>query len=248
MKKLVGKVAVVTGGSAGIGYAIAKRFVAEGATVFIMSRRQTELDAAVQGIGKGITGVCGDVSVMADLDRLYGLVKDETGHIDILCANAACGSYAPIDAVTEGHVDQMLSTNVKGTVFTVQKALPLMTDGGSIILTGSMVSIVGTPMLGIYSATKAAVRSLARSWILDLRPRRIRVNVVSPGPTRTPGLFSMLPAENLEAVMQGVINGVPSGRVGEPEDVANAALFLASQEASFINGIELFVDGGTAQI
>jgi NAD(P)-dependent dehydrogenase (short-subunit alcohol dehydrogenase family) len=206
------------------------------------------LDAAVAQIGRRVTGVQGDISVMADLDRLYKVVKEKAGHIDILHANAAFGEFNSLEAITEEHFDKTFDTNVKGTIFTIQKALPLLKDGGSVILTGSLLSIKGTPAFSIFSATKAALRNFARSAILDLKPRGIRVNMLSPGFTRTPGALGLFPPEHVEGILQQIVTGIPSGRTGEPDDIAKAALFLASDDSSFVNGIELFVDGGTAQI
>ena len=243
MSKLQGKVAVITGGTSGMGLATAKRFVAEGAYVFISGRRQAELDAAVQAIGRNVTGVQGDVAKLGDLDRLYAAVKAQQGHVDIVFANAGIGEFLPIGAITEEHFDQTFDVNVKGTLFTVQKALPLMRDGGSIILTGSIASVKGIPAFGIYSASKAAVRSLVRAWTLELKDRKIRANVISPGTIDTP-ILAPLPKE---AIAQ-IVSAIPMARMGTSEEIASAALFLASDESSFISGIELFVDGGTAQV
>lgn len=249
MKKLEGKVAVVTGGNSGIGLATAQRFVAEGAYVFITGRRQKELDAAVELIGENVTGVQGDVSNLADLDRLIETVREQKGRIDILFANAGGGEFVPLGEITEEHFDKTFNTNVKGVVFTVQKALPLIQEGGSIILNASIVSIKASPAFSVYSATKAAVRAFARNWTLDLKGRGIRVNVVSPGPIETPALNGL--GKNQEETNQfkaGMAAGVPLGRLGQPEEIAGAVVFLASDDASYINGIELFVDGGMAQI
>ncbi len=249
MKKLQGKVAVITGANSGIGLAAARLFVLEGATVFLTGRRQRELDDAVKSIGKGAYGVRSDVSNLADLDRLYATVKEVAGTIDVVFANAGGGTLAPLGSITEEQVDSIFATNVRGTLFTVQKALPLMKDGGSIILTGSTTGTTGTPAFSVYSASKAAVRNFARSWILDLAPRKIRVNVLVPGATSTPGLHDLLPTEEArQAMMQGLVAGIPLGRMGEPEETARAALFLASDDSSFVNGSELFVDGGSAQV
>ncbi len=249
MKKLEGKVAVITGGSSGIGLATAQRFACEGAHVFITGRRQSELDEAVKKIGKSATGVQGDASNLADLDKLYAIVKEQKGRIDILFANAGVGEYAPLGAITEEHFDRVFRVNVKGLVFTVQKALPLMQDGGSIILNASVVSRKGVPSFSVYSATKAAVRSFARSWTLDLKDRKIRVNVVSPGPIDTP-IFEA-GGESKEEVAQTkarFASFVPMGRMGEADEIAKAALFLGSDDSSFVAGAELFVDGGMGQI
>jgi NAD(P)-dependent dehydrogenase (short-subunit alcohol dehydrogenase family) len=242
MNKLAGKVAVITGGTTGIGLATAKLFVSEGAYVFITGRRQKELDEAVQEIGGNVTGVQGDISKLADLDRLYEMVQAK-GHIDIVFANAGVGEFAPLANVTEEHFDKIFDVNVRGTLFTVQKALPLLKDGGSIILTGSVASMKGTPAFGVYGASKAAVRSFVRTLTLELKDRRIRSNVLSPGPIDTALLASAPP----ERVAQ-IVSTIPMGRLGKDEEVAKAALFLASDDSSFVTGIELFVDGGRAQI
>jgi NAD(P)-dependent dehydrogenase (short-subunit alcohol dehydrogenase family) len=247
--KLEGKIAVVTGGTSGIGLATAKRFVAEGATVFITGRRQAELDKAAGEIGSNVVPVRADSSNLADLDRLYDRVKLDKGRIDILFANAGGGEFAALGGITEEHYDKTFNTNVKGVLFTVQKALPLFRDGGSIILNASTTASKGTPAFSIYSATKAAVRNFARSWILDLADRHIRVNAVSPGPIATPGLDGL--AENEEQARQfkaGMVAGIPLGRLGVPDEVAKAVVFLASDDSSFVNGAELSVDGGFAQI
>lgn len=243
MGKLQGKVAVITGGSSGMGLATAKRYVAEGAYVYITGRRQAELDAAVKAIGSNVTGVRGDVSNLADLDRLYETVKAGKGHIDILFANAGVGEFLPLGAITPEHFDQTFGVNVRGTLFTVQKALPLFRDGGSIILTGSIASVKGIPAFGVYSATKAAIRSFVRTWTLELKDRKIRSNVISPGTIDTP-ILAPLPKE---AIAQ-IVAGVPMARMGESDEIASAAVFLASDDSSFITGIELFVDGGVAQV
>lgn len=242
-KKLQGKVALITGGTEGIGLATAKLFVKEGAYVFITGRRQQQLDEAVKAIGSNVSGVQGDVANLADLDRLYEVVAKVKGRIDIVFANAGVGEFVPLAAVTEEHFDRLFNTNVKGTLFTVQKALPLLNDGGSIILNGSVASAKGTAAFGVYAASKAAIRSFVRTWTTDLKERRIRSNVVSPGPINTP-LASRQPAE----VIARIVSTVPMGRMGEPDEIAKAALFLASDDSSFVTGIELFVDGGRAQI
>ncbi|MGO9403659.1 MAG: SDR family NAD(P)-dependent oxidoreductase [Terriglobales bacterium] len=249
MGKLEGKVAVITGGSSGIGLATAQRLAAEGAQVFITGRRQSELDKAAKLIGKNVTAVQGDVANLADLDRLYATVKQKAGHIDVVFANAGVGEFAPLGAISEEHFDKTFDANVKGLLFTVQKALPLLVDGGSIILNASIVSSKGFQAFSVYSATKAAVRSFARSWTVDLKDRKIRVNVISPGPIDTPILNGL--AENAQQIDQlkaGLAATVPMGRLGRPDEIADAAAFLASNESSFITGIELFVDGGAAQI
>jgi len=249
-QKLANKVAVITGASTGIGLASAKRFAAEGARVFITGRRKPELDAAVAEIGRNATGIQADASKSADLDRLYQQVKAEAGHIDVLFVNAGGGSMLPLGQITEEQYEDTFGRNVKGVLFTVQKALPLLVDGASIILTGSTAGSEGTPAFSVYSASKAAVRSFARNWILDLKDRHIRVNTLSPGATKTPGLVDLAGPDT--AAQQGLLDylasQIPMGRVGEPDEVAKAAVFLASDDASFINGIELFVDGGQAQI
>jgi NAD(P)-dependent dehydrogenase (short-subunit alcohol dehydrogenase family) len=241
--KLEGKVAVVTGGNSGIGLATAKRFVAEGAYVFITGRRQAELDSAVSVIGENVIGVQGDVTKLDDLDRLYTTVKVKKGCIDVLFANAGIAELAYLGEITEERFDRMFNTNVKGLLFTVQKAIPLMTDHSSIILNASISASVGNPASSVYSATKAAVRSFARTWILDLKERKIRVNAISPGPTNTPILDGID-----ELIKTSVVAKVPLGRFGTPDEIAAAALFLASDESSFVTGTELFVDGGAAQI
>jgi NAD(P)-dependent dehydrogenase (short-subunit alcohol dehydrogenase family) len=241
--KLNGKVAVITGGTEGIGFATAQLFVKEGAHVFITGRRQKELDEAVKAIGRNVTGVQGDVAKLADLDRLYEVVAKVKGRIDIILANAGFGEFIPFGKITEEHFDKLFNVNVKGALFTVQKGLALLKDGGSIIITGSVAGSKGTPAFGVYGATKAAVRSFVRTWTSDLKDRRIRSNVLSPGPINTP-LMSRQPAD----VIARIESTVPMGRIGEPDEVAKAALFLASDDSSFITGIELFVDGGRAQI
>ena len=249
MRKLEGKVALVTGGTSGIGLATAKQFVAEGAYVFITGRRQTELDAAVEAIGKNVTGIQSDVSKLEDLDRLYAAIKQEKGHLNVLFANAGGGQIAPLGSITEAHFDKIFNTNVKGLLFTVQKALPLMSEGSSIVLNASTSSTMGTPGLSVYSATKAAVRSFARNWTLDLKDRQIRVNAVSPGVVPTPAYNLMgLTDEQIQGFVANQLNTIPLGRVGTTDEVAKAVVFLASDDSSFVNGIELFVDGGMAQI
>jgi NAD(P)-dependent dehydrogenase (short-subunit alcohol dehydrogenase family) len=249
MGKLEGKVAVITGGNSGMGLATAQRFVEEGAYVFITGRRQAELDQAVGRIGGGVTGVRGDVSDPADLDRLYATVKEQKGVIDVLFANAGVGGFAPIGSITQEHFDAIFGINVRGLLFSVQKALPLFRDGGSIILNASVASISGIEGASVYSASKAAVRSFARGWTSDLKGRKIRVNTLSPGPIDTP-LFEKAgnSKEEAEAFRSYVVGKVPLGRMGTSEEIANVALFLASDDSSFVTGIELFVDGGSAQV
>ncbi|WP_183975542.1 SDR family NAD(P)-dependent oxidoreductase [Tunturiibacter gelidoferens] len=243
MGKLDGKVAVITAATSGMALATAKLFVEEGAYVFITGRRQDKLDEAVKAIGRNVTGVQGDASKLVDLDRLYEIVKKEKGKIDVLFASAGLGEFAKIGEVTEEHFDKHFDLNVRGTLFTVQKALPLFTDGGSIFLNGSIASIKGFPAFSVYSATKAAVRSFARTWLVDLKERNIRVNILSPGTIDTPILDPLGP--DAKAMFASL---VPRGEIGRPEEIATVALFLASNDSSFVNGIELFVDGGTAQI
>jgi NAD(P)-dependent dehydrogenase (short-subunit alcohol dehydrogenase family) len=243
MGKLQGKVAVVTGGTSGMGLATAKRFVAEGAHVFIMGRRRAELDAAVEQIGSNVTGVQGDIAELADLDRLYERVKTVKGHLDIVFANAGVGEVQPLGAISLDHFDRIFNINVRGTLFTVQKALPLLRDGASIILTGSIAAVKGLAGFGAYSASKAAIRSFVRTWTVELKERRIRANVISPGTIDTP-ILAGLPRE---AIGQ-IVASIPMGRMGESDEIAAAAVFLAGDDSSFITGIELFVDGGTAQI
>jgi NAD(P)-dependent dehydrogenase (short-subunit alcohol dehydrogenase family) len=242
------KVAVVTGGSTGIGRGIAKTFAAEGAHVFITGRRQDTLDAATTQIGGNVEGIRADSSVLTDLDALFETVKATTGHIDVLVANAGGGVAAALGSITEEGYDATFATNVKGVVFTVQKALPLLSRGSSVTMIGSSTSEMGMPGASVYAATKAAVRNFARSWIIDLKGRDIRVNVLSPGPTRTPGLLAIAPPELQEAFLAGQAATVPLGRIGHPDEIAAAALFLASDAASFVNGVEFFVDGGQAQL
>jgi len=243
------KVVVVTGGTSGIGLAAAKAFVAEGAAVFITGRRQEVLDIAVKEIGGRVTGVRANMSSLADIDRVYDAVQQQHAQIDVLFANAGGGDMLPLGAITEEHYQRTFDTNVKGTIFTVQKALPLLKDGASIVLTSSNAGSSGTPAFSVYGASKAAVRNLARSWILDLKERRIRVNVVSPGPTETTGLNDVFGGgDQAQGIKDYLATQIPAGRVGLPEEIAKAALFLASDDASFINGAELFVDGGLTQI
>jgi NAD(P)-dependent dehydrogenase (short-subunit alcohol dehydrogenase family) len=253
MKKLEGKVAVITGGNSGIGLATAQRFVDEGAYVFITGRRQSELDAAVKQIGKNnynnVIGVQGDVSNLADLDRLYATVKEQKDHIDILFANAGVGELVPLGAITEAHFDKTFGINVKGLLFTVQKALPLFQDGGSIILNASIAASKGVEASSVYNATKAAIRSFARTWTVELKQRKIRVNAISPGPIDTPGFNGLAQTEEqIEQFKRSIVSMVPMGRMGSPDEIAKAVSFLASDDSSYVTGIELFVDGGMAQI
>jgi NAD(P)-dependent dehydrogenase (short-subunit alcohol dehydrogenase family) len=246
---LKGKVAVITDANSGIGLATAKPFAREGAKVFMTGRRQEQFDAAVKEVGHDAAGVTGDVSKMSDLDRLFDIVRREAGRIDVLFANAGGGQFASIENATEEQFDKTFDINVKGTFFTVQKAPPLIKDGGSIILTGSTSTITGIPTFSIYGATKAAVRNFARHWILDLAPRKIRVNVLVPGATSTPGWHAIAETEeqNRRVVAQTEA-GTPLGRLEDPDETASAALFLASDESGFVTGSELFVDGGSAQV
>jgi NAD(P)-dependent dehydrogenase (short-subunit alcohol dehydrogenase family) len=242
--KLAGKVAVVTGGSSGIGLGIAEHFAQEGARVFVTGRHQTELDKAVTAIGDNAAAVQGDTTNLAELDRIYATVEAQAGHIDVLAANAGVYEFAALGEITEEHFDRTFNTNVRGLLFAVQKALPLLTKGSSVILTGSMVSIKGFPSCSVYNASKAAIRSFARGWIVDLKGRDIRVNVLSPGYTATPGLSHFMTDEQKAEA----IASVPLGRIGTPDDLGKAAVFLASDDSAYVNGIELFVDGGAAQI
>lgn len=249
MGKLQGKVALVTGGSSGIGLATARQFVEEGAFVDITGRRQKELDDAVESIGRNVSGVLGDVANLKDLDRLFEQVKKEKGALDVVFANAGGGDMLPLGSITEEHFDKTFGTNVRGLLFTVQKALPLLKDGSSVILTASTAATTGTPNFSVYSATKAAVRSFARTWTLDLKERQIRVNAVSPGPVVTPGLDGLAPDATQAAQLRSdLASTVPMGRMGNPEEVAKAVVFLASDDSSFVTGTEFFVDGGLAQV
>lgn len=244
MNKLQGKVALITGGASGIGLAAARRFIAEGAFVYLFGRRQDALDAAVSQLGAQARGVQGDITKLGDLDRLFDAIKAERGTFDVLFANAGIGEIAPLGAITPEHYDHAFDINVKGTVFTVQKALPLLNKGSSIILTGSTVGVMGTPGMSIYSASKAAVRNLARSWSLDLKGTGIRVNVLSPGPTETEMVREVIKGE----VLAHIVDRTPIGRMGDPSETAAVAAFLASDDSSFMTGSEVFVDGGYAQI
>jgi NAD(P)-dependent dehydrogenase (short-subunit alcohol dehydrogenase family) len=247
--KLEGKIALITGGNSGIGLATAKQFVNEGAYVFITGRREAELAAAKKQIGQNATAIQGDVSNLADLDRLFAQIKKEKGKIDIVFANAGIARYAPLGTITEDFFNSIFDINVKGVLFTVQKSLSLLRDGGSIILNASIVASKGLSSNSVYSATKAAVRSFARTWTTDLKNRRIRVNAISPGPIDTPGLSELLASsETGEQRKKMISTTVPLGRFGRPEEIAKAVVFLASDDASYITGIELFVDGGFAQV
>ncbi len=247
--KLEGKIALVTGGSSGIGFATAKQFIQEGAFVYITGRRQAELDSAAASLGSQAKAVRADASKLADLDALYKQLQQEKGRLDVLFVNAGVGSFAPIGEITEDQFEQTFNTNVKGVLFTVQKALPLIPDGGAIVLNASIVSVQGVPRFSVYSASKAAVRSFARGWTSDLKDRKIRVNVVSPGPVDTPGLSGLAQGEEQkQALYREFASVVPLGRIAAPEEIAKAVVFLASDDASYIAGIELFVDGGTVQV
>src|SRR5437773_810115 len=247
--KLEGKVVLITGGNSGIGLATAKQFVNEGAYVFITGRREAELAAAKKQIGKNVTAIQGDVSNLDDLDRLFAQIKKEKGRIDIVFANAGVAKYAPFGKITEEHYDSIFNINVKGLLFTVQKALPLLPDGASIILNASIVASKGLSANSVYSATKAAVRSFARTWTTDLKDRRIRVNAISPGPIDTPGLSDLLASSETGQERKKMIsNTVPLGRFGTPDEIAKAVVFLASDDSSYITGTELFIDGGFAQV
>ena len=249
MAKLDGKIALITGGTSGIGLATAKQFVNEGAYVYITGRRAQELAAAVKEIDRNVTGVQGDMSNLADLDRLFAQVEREKGRLDVVFANAGIAQYAPLSKITEEHYDSIFDVNVKGLLFTVQKALPLMPDGGSIILNASIVASKGLPANSVYSATKAAVRSFARTWTTDLKDRHIRVNAVSPGPILTPGLHDLMDSTGAgEQRLKMLSSTVPLGRLGAPSEIAKAVVFLASDDSSYITGTELFVDGGMAQV
>ncbi|MEB5836911.1 SDR family oxidoreductase [Pantoea dispersa] len=242
------KIALVTGGTSGIGLATAQELAAQGARVFITSRRQAELDAAVASIGATATGIRADAAQLSDLDAVYAQIARQAGRLDILFANAGGGDMLPLGAITEEHFDRIFSTNVRGVLFTVQKALPLLSDKASVIVTGSTAAIQGTPGFSVYSASKAAVRNFARSWALDVKDRGIRINVVSPGPVQTPGLGGLVPEDQRQGLFDALAAQVPLGRLGEPGEIGKVVAFLASDAASFINAAELFVDGGMAQV
>jgi len=247
--KLEARIALVTGGSSGIGLAVAQRFAREGAFVFVTGRRKNELEKAAELIGPESAAIQADVSNLADLDKVYQEIKQRKGRLDVLVANAGGGTFAPLGAISEDHFDQTFGTNVKGTLFRVQKALPLLSDGASIILTGSTAGSEGIAAFGVYAATKAAIRSFARTWATDLKERKIRVNVISPGPIETPGLAGLASDDDTRRGMYAAFaSQIPLGRLGQPDEVAKVASFLASEDASFVNGIELFVDGGAAQV
>ncbi|WP_405833874.1 SDR family oxidoreductase [Streptomyces sp. NBC_01176] len=249
MAQLTGKVAIVTGGTTGIGLATAKRFAAEGAQVYVTGRRKAELDAAVQDIGSGAVGIQGDIADLADLDRLYAAVEQDGRRIDVLFANAGGGEFARLEEVTEEHFDQTFGINVRGLLFTVQKALPLLNEGASVIVPGSTAAASGAEAFGVYAATKAAIRSLARTWANELKGRGIRVNVIVPGPIDTPGITGLAPDAEQAGQLKGHLAGqVPLGRLGRTEEVASAVLFLASDQSSFTTGSELYVDGGQNQV
>ena len=248
MGRLAGKTALITGATSGIGLASAQLFAEEGARVFISGRRESELRNAEAAIGPNAIGIQADISNLADLDRLYERLRVAAPHLDILFANAGGGEFMPLSAITEKHFDQTFDTNVKGTLFTVQKALPLLKDGGSIVLMSSTTGTTGNENFSVYGASKAAVRNFARSWLLELKARQIRVNVLSPGATKTPGLLALVPADQGEGLVTYLASQIPLGRVGKPREIAEAALFLASDASSFVNGVELFADGGVAQV
>jgi NAD(P)-dependent dehydrogenase (short-subunit alcohol dehydrogenase family) len=248
--KLAGKIALVTGGTSGLGLATAKRFIAEGAMVVVTGRRAAELDAAVKALGASALGVRGDVSILADLDHLFATIREQYGRLDIVFANAGGGAFVALGDITEEHFDKYIGINVKGTLFTVQKALSLMTGGGSIVLNGSMVSVKGVPGFTVYAATKAALRSFARTWAVDLKEKNIRVNVVSPGTVVTPGYkneLGMTDEQVLEFETRAA-STTPLGRAGTADEIAKAVVFLASDDSSYVTGADLFVDGGAAQI
>jgi NAD(P)-dependent dehydrogenase (short-subunit alcohol dehydrogenase family) len=248
-RKLENKIALVTGGNSGIGLATAKRFVAEGAYVYITGRRQDELDKAVKEIGQNVTGVQGDVSKLADLDRLFATIKQKHGKLDVVFANAGGGEFKPLAEATEEHFDKYFGINVKGVLFTTQKALPLMGPGSAIVFNASIVSQKGFEQFGVYNATKAAVRSLARTWANELKGKNIRVNVVSPGPIETPAIEQLTGSKtNADAMFAQMAAGIPLQRPGQPDEIAKAVVFLASDDSSYVNAVELFVDGGMIQV
>jgi NAD(P)-dependent dehydrogenase (short-subunit alcohol dehydrogenase family) len=249
MGQLSTKTALVTGATSGIGLAAARRFVAEGAHVFVTGRRQDELDAAVELLGENATGIRGDVSDLDDLDRVFATVAERGQGLDVLFANAGGGSFAALEQLTPDDFDKTFAINVRGTTFTVQKALPLLNDGASVVITGSTAAVVGTPGFGVYAATKAALRSFTRTWAAELAGRRIRVNTISPGPTNTPGLSGLAPdAEQAKILLEALAGKTAMNRLGDPDEIAGAALFLASDQSSFMTGSEVFVDGGEVQV
>ena len=249
MGQLANKTALITGGTSGIGLATAHRFVAEGAHVFITGRRQAELDSAVAALGENVTGIRGDVSNLDDLDRVFAAVSDNDRGLDVLFVNAGGGEFATLEELTPEGFDATFGINVRGTVFTVQKALPVLTDGASVIVTGSTAASKGNPAFGVYAATKAALRSFTRTWAAELAGRNIRVNTIAPGPTDTPGLSGLAPdPSQAQGLLDMLAGNVPLGRLGHPDEIANAVLFLASDQASFVTGAELFADGGEAQL
>ena len=247
-KTLQNKIALVTGGSTGIGLGIAQEFVHQGAFVFITARRKQQLDDALAQLGNQATGIQADVADLDSLDQVFAQIKTQKGHLDIVVANAGGGEFAPLGAITEAQFDHTFNINVKGVLFTVQKSLPLLAKGASVILTGSTTSAIGGKNFSVYSATKAAVRNFARSWIQDLAGQDIRINVLSPGPVQTPGLMGLVEPDQQQALLQQMASLVPLGRVGQPAEIGKVAVFLASDAASFVNGAELFADGGQAQI
>lgn len=246
--RLLGKVALVTGGSSGIGLATAKRFAAEGATVYITGRSRESLDAAVALIGDNVRAIQADSSIVADLDKAYATIEQQSGKLDVLFANAGIAAFAPLSAITEEHYGSVLDTNLKGVIFTVKQAIPLLSDGASIILSSSTVGYQGVEALSVYSATKAAVRQLARGWIMDLKEKKIRVNAISPGMVDTPALAGLVGDETAAGMRAHVASLTPLGRIAQPDDIAAAALFLASEDSAYINGIDLPVDGGASQV
>lgn len=249
MGKLNGKIALVTGGTSGIGLATARIFVTEGAHVYVTGRRKEKLDETVKQIGSGVTGVQGDVASLTDLDRLFGRIKEEKGRLDIMFANAGSAEFAPFGEVDEAHYDRMFDGNVKGLFFSVQKALPLMPDGSAIVLASSVVGSKGLPANTVYAATKAAIRSFARTWATDLKHRKIRVNAISPGPVDTAGLRELLgDSAQGQQRRDSFAQTVPLGRLGSAEEIARAVLFLASSDSSYVTGTQLFVDGGMGQV
>lgn len=248
MSKLNGKIALVTGGNSGIGFAIAKQFIQEGASVIITARRKSQLDQAVKELGEKATAFVADVSKPEELSSLYEMIQDKFGRLDIIAANAGTGKFQPLGEITEESYYKTFDTNVKGVIFTVQKALPILSSSASIIITGSTVSVSGTPAFSVYSASKSAVRNLVRSWVIDLKGEGIRINVLSPGVTETPGILGLTESGKEEELLASFTSQIPLGRVAQPKEMATVAVFLASNDASYVNGVELFVDGGMVQI